>query len=128
MEFDRILKRLIDSNVEFVLIGGLAAYIYGNPIPTEDVDICLNFTKENLQRLAAAVADLHPRHRLTANRLSFEITDKNWDMFKNIYLQLDWGILDCLGDVAGVGKYEEVFKDSQFTRFKRSEEHTSELQ
>lgn len=117
MEFDRILQRLRDHKVDFVLVGGLAAYVYGVPMPTEDVDVCLDFTKENLFRLGDAVGDLHPRHRLTANRLPFEITDKNWSMFKNIYLQLDWGILDCLGEVKGVGSYAEVLQVSQFLTF-----------
>jgi hypothetical protein len=37
-------------------------------------------------------------------------------MFKNIYLNTDWGILDCLGDVAGVGDYDAVLEHSEFTQ------------
>ena len=88
-------RRLVDSNMEFVLIGGFAAGLYGYPVMTEDVDVCLNVTRENLDRLVKAVGDVHPKHRLAANKLPFEVTDANWSMFKNIYLQMDLGILDC---------------------------------
>ena len=57
------------------------------------------------------------RSGLAAQQLPFEITDKNWSIFKNIYLQLDIGILDCLGEVKGVGSYEDAVKDSQFLTF-----------
>ena len=117
MELDRILQRLVDSKVEFVLVGGLAAVIYGSPVLTEDVDVCLNFTRENLARLVAAVCDLHPTHRLTAQKLPFEITEANWEMFKNIYLKLDWGVLDCLGEVSGIGNYHACLESSQFVTF-----------
>jgi hypothetical protein len=118
MQLDRILERLRDRKVDFVLVGGLAAYVYGVPMPTEDVDVCLDFTKDNLFRLADAVGDLHPRHRLTANPLPFEITEKNWSIFKNIYLHLDWGVLDCLGEVKGVGFYTDAVKVSQLLTFR----------
>ena len=108
MELERLLQRLIEHKVEFVLVGGFAAALYGTGIVTLDVDVCLNLSQENLARLTTALADLHPVHRLTPNRLPFEITDANWQSFKNIYLQTDFGILDCLGEVAGIGDYEKA--------------------
>ena len=56
--------------------------------------------------------DLHPRHRLTANKLPLELTDELCDSLKNLYLQTDLGILDCLGTVAGLGNYEQVLQRS----------------
>jgi hypothetical protein len=117
MELDRILERLVEFKVEFVLVGGLAAAIHGSPVLTEDVDVCLDFTRPNLDRLASAVKDLHPTHRLTAQKLAFEITDANWEMFKNIYLKLDWGVLDCLGEVKGIGQYADVLNASEVVNF-----------
>jgi hypothetical protein len=58
------------------------------------------------------VKDLHPRHRLTANKLPLELTDELCGSLKNIYLNTDWGILDCLSEVAGIGDYEEVLQRS----------------
>lgn len=105
MEFERLLRRLFEHNIEFVLVGGFAANLHGTRDVTQDIDVCLKFSRENLGRLSQAVADLHAVHRLTPNRIPFEITDSNWQSFKNIYLQTDWGVLDCLGEVAGIGDY-----------------------
>jgi hypothetical protein len=111
IQLDRIIQRLTEFNVEFVLVGGYAAVALGAPVITQDVDVCLNFTKENLERLSAALVDLHPKHRITPQRLPLEITSQNWDSLKDLYLELDWGVLDCLGEVKGLG---------DFPRFSRS--------
>lgn len=108
MEFERLLQRLFEHNIEFVLVGGFAANLHGTRDVTQDIDICLKLSRENLARLFAALTDLHPVHRLTPNRLPLQITDANWQSLKNIYLETDWGVLDCLGEVAGIGDYEKA--------------------
>ncbi len=49
--------------VRYVLIGGLAAVLHGSPLPTLDADICPLRTTENLERLAAALAEIDARIR-----------------------------------------------------------------
>jgi predicted nucleotidyltransferase len=46
-----LLKRLLDAQVEFILVGGLAAAAQGAPITTFDLDIVHRLTDENLDRL-----------------------------------------------------------------------------
>jgi len=36
---------------------------------------------------------------------------------KNLYLQTDLGKLDCLGEVSGIGSYDEVLKRSVLAEF-----------
>ncbi len=55
---DRILRTLLDADVRFVLIGGLASQVHGSPSLTGDVDICFALDGENLDRLAAALHSL----------------------------------------------------------------------
>jgi len=112
-----ILRRLHDAKVEFTLIGGLAARHYGVTLVTEDVDICARFTPENLRRIENAFKDFHPRHRLTAHKMPFELTDELCGRLKNIYLTTDLGILDCLSEVAGVGDFEAVLRQSEAREF-----------
>lgn len=107
-----LLSRLKAQKVEFVIIGGICGVLHGASLITVDLDICCRFNRENLRRIEAAVKDLHPQHRLTANKLPFELTDHLCDSLKNIYLNTDLGILDCLSEVAGIGNYEEVLKQS----------------
>ncbi|HEY5042116.1 MAG TPA: hypothetical protein VIK53_08945 [Verrucomicrobiae bacterium] len=112
-----ILRRLHDEKVEFSLIGGFASRHYGVTLVTEDVDICARFTPENLRRIESAFKDFHPRHRLTANKLPLELTDELCGSLKNIYLTTDLGILDCLSQVAGVGDFDAVLRQSELKEF-----------
>jgi hypothetical protein len=112
-----ILRRLHEGKVEFSLIGGFASRHYGVTLVTEDVDICARFGPENLRRIEAAFKDFHPRHRLTANKLPLELTDELCRSLKNMYLTTDLGILDCLGEVAGVGDFDAVLRQSELKDF-----------
>jgi hypothetical protein len=113
----KILKRLIENQIELVVIGGVAALIHGSTVVTRDVDICIRFNEVTLRSLAKALADLNPKHRITPQRLPFEIRDDNWAMFKNVYLETDWGKLDCLGEVPGLGKYDDLVSQSEVAQF-----------
>ena len=113
MQNDReLLERLKHRDVEFVIIGGVCGILHGVSLVTRDLDICCRITPDNLRRIEAAVKDLHPRHRLTANRLPLELTDELCASLKNLYLTTDIGTLDCLGDVKAIGDYEAVLKQS----------------
>jgi hypothetical protein len=116
-QLTEILRRLHDAKVEFSLIGGFAARHYGVTLVTEDVDICARFTPENLRRIENAFKDFHPRHRLTANKLPLELTDELCQSLRNMYLRTDLGILDCLGEVAGVGDFDAVLLQSDLKDF-----------
>ncbi|MCU0783168.1 MAG: nucleotidyltransferase [Verrucomicrobia bacterium] len=107
-----LLARLQEQGVEFVIIGGVCGVLHGASLVTLDLDICCRFDRENLRRLEAAVKDLHPHHRLTANKLPLELTDDLCQRLKNIYLTTDLGILDCLSEIAGVGGYGQVLQQS----------------
>jgi len=54
----KLLTALIDAEVEFVIVGGLAAQAHGSPLITEDLDICHDLDCANLERLANALASL----------------------------------------------------------------------
>lgn len=110
-QLNQLLARLLQGQVEFVLVGGLAAAIHGSSLNTRDVDICIRLSLENLVRLQTAIADLHPVHRSRPD-IPFVVTAENWERFKNLYLKTDLGIVDCLGEVLGVGGYDETLSHS----------------
>jgi predicted nucleotidyltransferase len=107
-----LLMRLKDSGLEFVVIGGVCVVYHGVPVATFDLDICCPFGEENVRRIESAVKDLNPVHRLTANKLPLAETRSSFKDLKNIYLQTDLGKLDCLGEVSGLGSYEQVLQQS----------------
>ncbi len=107
--------------MEFVIIDGFCGIIHGVTLLTKDLDISYRFTTENLRRIEAAVKDLHPYHRLAANKLPLELTDELCGRLRNLYLQTDLGKLDCLSEVMGLGDFEAVLQRSVIYRLSYGE-------
>jgi hypothetical protein len=58
-----LLERLLASEVEFVLVGGLAAVVQGAPVTTFDADIVHQRTEDNVDRLVAFLTGIGARDR-----------------------------------------------------------------
>jgi len=106
-----LTKRLIDGRVEFVLVGGFAAAAHGVLLVTQDVDICCRFGESNLMRIQRALADLHPVHRSRPD-MPLALTPEQCASLRNLYLRTDLGVIDCLGEILGVGDFDEVVRHS----------------
>ncbi len=61
---DRILAALDAHDVDFLLVGGLAARAHGAQRRTADVDCVPRTTDANFERLAAALRSLNARLRV----------------------------------------------------------------
>jgi hypothetical protein len=107
-----LIGRLIGANVDFVIIGGLAAEMFGASLSTWDLDVCCDFSVENLMRVQTAIGDLHPVYRLNPRRPAVTITPEFCQGLKNLYLDTDYGQLDILSDVLGLGDFGEVKRNS----------------
>lgn len=103
-----LLKRLLDRNVELVLIGGMAGVVHGSSLVTQDLDVCAPFDDANLQRLSDALAGLRPRHRLHPDRPALSTDVAELATFKHLYLTTRLGALDVLSVVTGLGSYEAL--------------------
>lgn len=106
-----LARRLVEAQVEFVLIGGFAAVAYGATLVTRDMDICCRFNETNLMRIQRAFADLHAVHRSRPD-LPLALTPEQCATLKNLYLKTDLGSVDCLGEVLGVGDFDSVLRQS----------------
>ena len=106
-----LTRRLVEAQVEFVLIGGFAAVAHGATLVTRDVDICCRFNHTNLCRIQAAVHDLHPVHRSRPD-LELDLSSEQATRLRNLYLKTDLGVLDCLGEVLGIGDFDAVLNQS----------------
>jgi CO dehydrogenase nickel-insertion accessory protein CooC1 len=71
--FQEIIEKLAKGKIKFVLIGGFAGIAHGCTYITQDVDICLDFSVENLRALQRVLKNLHPVHRMTPKRLKLEL-------------------------------------------------------
>lgn len=103
-----LLQRLAEAGLEFVVIGGYAGVLHGSSYVTNDVDVCAILSAENIEKIRAAFADLHPVHRITHRRLSFLDHPPAGSPLVNLYLETDNGIIDLLSSVLGVGDFNRL--------------------
>jgi hypothetical protein len=61
---DQILQVLERHEVDYVVIGGLAAELRGSPYTTRDVDVTPSRNRANLKRLADALRELDAKLRI----------------------------------------------------------------
>lgn len=80
---------------------------------THDLDLCLLLTSENILKIRSILKDLHPKHRMTPQRLSFLEVPKNIAQLNNLYLETDLGIVDLINQVTGVGDFNRVARNAQ---------------
>jgi predicted nucleotidyltransferase len=109
----QLLQRLAESGVDFVVVGGFAGVLHGSALVTRDLDICAVLTPENVERLRVALNDLNPRHRMTPQRLSFLREPRPGVSVNNLYLQTDWGVVDILSSILGLGDFEALKANSE---------------
>lgn len=104
-----LLKKLLEEQVDFVLIGGFAGVVYGSTMVTQDLDICAALTSSNIDRLKSALKNLSPKHRMNPSfKPSLFDFPQSWDGIKNVYLETDIGILDILSSASPVGDFAEI--------------------
>ncbi|MFZ5470123.1 MAG: nucleotidyltransferase [Myxococcota bacterium] len=111
-DFRRLLDALASERVEFVVIGGVAVIAHGYSRLTEDLDICYRRTRENMERLARALAPLEPTLRGAPRDLPFILDERTLRAGLNFTLESNAGDIDLLGEVTGVGTYETVMSDA----------------
>jgi hypothetical protein len=108
MDFDVAVQALCDAKVEFVVIGGLSAILHGSATLTFDLDVCYSRTHANLRRLAGALTRFHPRPRGFPESLPFIWDEAIIGNSSLLTLDTDIGEIDLLGEVAGVGTYDDA--------------------
>jgi hypothetical protein len=106
-DLSTLLEGLLAADVEFVLVGGLAAVVQGAPITTLDVDIVHRRTEENVDRLMSFLASVGARYRnrpgppLTPSRSA--LLGRGHSLFMT-----DLGPLDALGAIEGGADYPQL--------------------
>lgn len=111
-QFDPVplLAVLERHRVEYIVVGGYAAAIYGATRPTEDIDIAPATTDENLARLAAALAELGARIRTDAapEGLPFSASGESLRGLPMLNLRPVHGDLDLTFTPAGTSGFDDL--------------------
>jgi hypothetical protein len=114
--FSKLLRRLADAKVEFILIGGLAANARGSARVTTDVDVSYGRSAANLERLVRALAPVKPYLRGAPPRLPFEWSVSTLRAGLNFAFITTEGAIDLLGEIVGGGTYEDLLPHSPVER------------
>jgi hypothetical protein len=105
---ERLLARLHDGGVAFILVGGVAARAHGSARLTQDVDIVYGRDTTNLERLAAALGSLRPYLRGAPPGLPFEWSALTLAAGLNFTLTTTAGDIDLFGEIIGGGGYADL--------------------
>ena len=108
IQFKKMLDWLADHQVDFVIIGGVAANLHGSARSTFDLDVCYSRERDNLDRLARALISINARLRNAPLGLPFKLDAETLRRGLNFTFASDLGDLDLLGEVAGVGTFEQA--------------------
>jgi hypothetical protein len=103
-----VIRLLGRHRVRYVLIGGLAAVTHGSPLVTQDVDICYARDDRNLQRLAAALKEIHAVLRGADPGVHLRLDAKTLRAGDAFTFTTDIGWVDLLGTPAGTDGYDDL--------------------
>ena len=65
-DLSALLEALIKAEIDFIVVGGLAAVAQGAPITTMDMDIVPRQSNDNIEKLFACGSAFPPAMRVTA--------------------------------------------------------------
>ncbi len=101
-----ILRRLVDAQVEFIVVGMAAGVLQGAPVTTMDLDVVHRRTPDNIARLLRVLAGLDAVYRHDPRRL--RPTESHLASEGHQLLTTTYGDLDCLGTIDEGRGYEEL--------------------
>ena len=112
--FKSLLEILAQADVQFILIGGVAANLHGSARATFDIDIVYARSMKNFAAITSALSPLAPYLRGAPPGLPFRLDEKTLANGLNFTLTTALGDLDLLGEVAGGGTYENLLGSSMW--------------
>jgi hypothetical protein len=110
------IATLVDAEVRFVVIGGVAAGLHGAGRATFDLDICYDPSAENRERLARVLLGWGAYLRGVEPGLPFTMDARQLLITPIMTLMTSTGDLDVMDWVAGVGEFDVVLARSVETR------------
>ena len=108
VDYEKVIHALVDHEVKFILIGGLAAIIHGSPRLTEDIDVVYARDRENIRRLVGALQPFAPYLRGAPRGLPFTWDERTVRMGLNFTLDTSLGDVDVIGEATGGGTYDKL--------------------
>ena len=101
-----LLNRLNDHRAQYLIVGGVIAH--GAMRTTEDLDVLAPLEHDNAVRIIQALHGTRPKWRMRPDLPVVTPDNPLLRGLKNMYIRCDLGQLDVLGELTGVGRYEDL--------------------
>lgn len=109
--FQRVLSTLQKHEVQFIVVGALAAIAQGYPLPTQDVDVTPARDPANLERVVAALRELDAKLRVpTGDPVPFPLDARMIAEAEAWTLATAEGALDLVFLPAGTRGYDDLLR------------------
>jgi hypothetical protein len=110
---EEIVRVLNEHRVEYILIGGLAAVLYGEPHVTTDVDIVPQESRANLERLSETLDAINARIRIAGDDagVPFSHDAASLGQVRIWNLTTDLGNLDVTFLPSGTRGYDDLVRE-----------------
>lgn len=120
LDTERILRVLEAHQIDYLMIGGLAALAYGSTIATADLDVLPSVDHANLTRLLAALRELNAHILVSETRLAaeageiWEAVALNQDGAAALVAEQAWhfttsaGPIDVVISLTGLGPFDAL--------------------
>ena len=113
MSIQSLLTGLVEGEVEFVVVGGVAGGIHGSPFVTNDLDVCYATGHGNLARVVKLLRAWAAYPRGWEDDIPFIVDAKTLRATPILTLRTSQGDLDLLDRIGGVGAYEDAYISSE---------------
>ena len=108
-----LLDRLVEAEVQFVLVGGLAMNAWGYMRSTQDVDVVPDPGRENLEKLDALLRDLGGKVDVGGRLLDAASISTFLRTGDRTLVQTELGQVDVLQGLPQIPRYDELEKEAK---------------
>ncbi len=112
VRFYELLTSLVEGNVAFIVVGGVAAVLDGAPVSTFDLDVVYSLDETNIDRLAGVLKELSAVYIDPGGRTIRPTTERLRGGGHHL-LRTRYGRLDVMGSVGNALTFPELLSQSQ---------------
>jgi hypothetical protein len=110
-DLSAILECLIKAEVQFILVGGLAAVVQGAPVTTMDVDIVYRRSSENISKLFLYLRSIDAVYRRPDNKI-IKPKEEDFSGVGHALFSTRLGPLDVLAFIEEGKTYDDLINRS----------------
>lgn len=111
VKFLEILRVLLKHRVDFIVVGGVAAFLNGAPVDTLDIDVVHSTEPRNVDRLLSALEELDAVYRIQPDR-RLRPTSSHLSSPGHQLTLTRFGPLDLLGAIGSHRFYKDLLANA----------------